>query len=586
MQIALVLGLLILAIVLFATEKISVDLVTLFLLIILVASGIISVSEAYAGFSSDFIVILAAIFVVSGAMQDTGILDRLGVRMVRLAGKRPRRVIAYIMLITGAFSAFMNNTTVTALFVGPAMGWARRLKMPPSKLLMPLAFASILGGTCTLIGTSTNVAVSGYLQKTGMEPIGMFELLPVGAAIFVIGLVYMVLTNRVLMPHREEETLTEAYEMRDYLAEIVVGTDSALIGQRIFASTDLEELHLRVLAVYREDTYTQPDPKTIIQANDRLLVEGKAHDLARARERKNFRIKADMLTDEDLQRDKLRLAEVLVTPRSFLARKTLREVDFRRRYGLVVIAIHRFNSSLREKLGDVRLKIGDLLLVQGREQVVQELRNSRDLAVLGMVRNQPQHAVRGYLSLGAFVVAVLVGTIGWIPLSICFLAAAVFVVGIRTISSDRAYRLIDWRLLILIGGMSAFGTAMENSGTSEFLANGILDLFRAWGPTVIMAGFVVLTVFLTQPMSNAAAALVILPVALRIAADLEVNPRSFGIAIMLAASVSLITPFEPSCILVYGPGRYRFRDFLVVGTPLTLLLIVLIVVMVPIFWPF
>ena len=586
MQIALVLGLLLLAVVLFASEKVSVDIVTLSLLIVLVVSGVLNVQEAYAGFASDFVIILASIFVISGALQDTGVLDQLGAGLVRLSGRRPGRVTVYVMMMTGVFSAFMNNTTVTALFVGPVMGWARRLKIAPSRVLMPLAFASILGGTCTLIGTSTNVAVSSYLQKVGLPAIGLFELLPVGVVLFVTGLAFITLTGRWLLPHRAEVSLTEEYAVRAYLSEIVIMPGSPFIGQRVFASADLADLNLRVLAVVRQALTFQPVPETVMEAGDMLLVEGNAEALIRARDRKGIRIKADMLTDENLTRTPLRLAEVLVTPRSFLARKTLKDADFRRRYGLVVVAVHRFNHALTEKIGDLRLRIGDLLLVQGGAEAVGNLRRSRDLAVLGMVRSRPTtHPRRGYWVLAAFALAVLVGSLGWVPLSVCFLAAALLVVVLRTVNSDRAYRLIDWRLLILIGGMSAFGTAMENSGTSEFLARGILQLFGGYGPVVIMAGFVVLTVLLTQPMSNAAAALVVLPVALRIANDLAVNPRSFAIAIMLAASVSLVTPFEPSCILVYGPGRYRFRDFLLVGTPLTLLLVVVIVVMVPWLWP-
>ncbi len=586
MEIALVLGLLVVAIVLFTWEKISVDVVTLLLLIILILSGILTPSEAFAGFSSDFIIILASIFVVSGAMQETGVLDRIGAVLVRVAaGLKHGALMAFIMIIVGTVSAFMNNTTVTALFVGPVSGMARKMNVSPSKLLMPMAFASIMGGTCTLIGTSTNVAVSGFITTQDMVPVGMFEITPVGLVLFAAGILYMFLVGRHFLPDNPEASLTEGYAIREYLSEVVVVSNSPLIGQHI-SETNLSRLDIRILQVLRDDQSFFPHPYLVIQAGDLLLVEGKVDELLKIRETNGIQIRADMLDDADLLTRNSQLAEALITNgESDLVGKTIKSSDFRKRYGLVVLAVNRAGQTLRDKISHIELRLGDLLLVQGTPDRIRYIRQIHDLAILGEFTPVLFRFKRGILTVGFFMLAVLAGSLEWAPLSVCFLTAAVLTVLTKAMTVEQAYGSIDWRLLILIGGMSAFGLAMEKTGASTFLAGLITDWLSPFGKTAILTGFVLLTVLLTQPMSNAAAALVVLPIALETAQALGANPRSFAIGVMLAASISLITPFEPSCILVYGPGRYKFSDFFKTGSVLTLILLVIIVLLVPVFWP-
>jgi di/tricarboxylate transporter len=584
MEIALVLGLLFLAVVLFASEKFSVDIVTIFLLIVLTSTGILTPEEAFSGFSSDFIIILASIFVVSGALKETGVLDRVGASLIKVSTTDKNMLRVYLMIITGAISAFMNNTTVTALFIGPVVGLCKKLNISPSRMLMPMAFASILGGTCTLIGTSTNVAVSGYLVKAGFESLSIFELAPIGLLIFGCGILYMALIGKYLLPSYDDGDLTESYDIKEYLSEIVISEGSPLIGEKIFSS-ELTNMDLRILNVIRGHINFLPDHLTVMQEGDMMLVEGKIDNLIKLKER-GILIKAETLTDEDLEDENIKLAEVLVTTQSSLIGKTLKEANFRQRFGLVVLAMHRFDQTLRNKIGDIRLKVGDLLLIQGNAERIQVIRNTSEVIVLGEFSPKLGMVNRGYAAVGIFLAAVLAGSLGILPLSIAFLSAALLTVLIKAISTQNAYQAIDWRLLILIGGMSAFGVAMQKTGAADFLAEIIVSTLQPLGITVILSGFVLLTVFLTQPMSNAAAALVVLPIAIQTALQLGVNPRSFGIAIMLAASVSLITPFEPSCILVYSPGKYKFMDFLKIGSGLTMVLMIIIVFLVPVFWPF
>ncbi|GAA4425806.1 SLC13 family permease [Pontibacter saemangeumensis] len=584
MEIALVLTLLVIAVVLFATEKLPVEIVTLIMLIILASVRIITPEEAFAGFSSDFIIIIASIFILSAALQETGILDFAVIRLVRLAHKSSNLMLFVVMVVTGIVSAFMNNTTVTAMFVTPLVGLSRRINKSPSKLLMPLAFAAILGGTGTLIGTSTNVAVSGYIAKTGLPPIGLFEISGIGFAIFLVGVLYMMTIGQRMLPDHNDQELTEEYKLQKYLTEIVVLPDSPLVGQLVFAS-DLTSLNFRILNVIRGEDNFLPDFRTRIMAKDVLLVEGDLDNLMKVKETKGIQIMADVILEKDLQTEVIRLAELLVLRQSTLIGNTVKEVNFLQRYGLVVIAISRHGETLRSKIGSIQLQLGDLLLVQGSSERLNQLRNSNNVAVLDEFEPVLFKKRKGIIAIACFGVAILLGTLKLLPLSIAFLLAAICSILFRCISTDKAYRAIDFRLLILIGGMTAFGTAMEHSGAADFLAQGIVDLMGPMGKMGVLAGFVVLTVLLTQPMSNAAAALVVVPVALRAATEMGADPRAFAIAIMLAASVSLVTPFEPACILVYSPGKYRFWDFIRIGSPLTLLLIIVILLLVPVFWP-
>lgn len=597
LSIALVLGFLVLAIVLFTLETLSVDIITLILLIGLVTTGILTPTEAFAGFSNDIIIILTSIFVVSGALRQTGILDAASLYLLKIAGTSPRRLLTVLMAAVGGMSMFMNNTTTTAIFLPPTVGLAHQIKTSVSKLLMPLAFASILGGTATLIGTSTNIAVSGFIAQAGMEPLGLFELMPLGLIILAVGILYMVVIGQRLLPNHQDENFTDDYAMREYLSEVVVMPDSDLIGQKIFTS-DLAKLDFRILAVVRGDRRFQPNSRSRVEEGDILLVKGKVEELMKVKETTGIEIRPELELDlewqneatktgEDIKEEdeNIKIAEALIIPQSDLIGRTLKSSNFFQRYNLTVLAIHRHGQSLRNKIGRTRLRLGDLLLVQGPAERVELLRRSSDFWILEEVNSLLYRKRKGLCTLGFLVAAVIAGGFGWLPLPIAFLSAAVLTVVFGCITIEEAYEFVDWRLIILIGGMTAFGVAMEKTGAAAFLADWVVSSLEPFGVMVIMAGFFVLTILLTQPMSNAAAALVVLPVALQSAQRLGVNERTFAVAIMLAASISLITPFEPSCILVYSPGKYRFIDFVKIGWGLTFVLMVVVLFLIPLFWP-
>ena len=618
----IVLSLLVLAVVLFATRALPVDLVTIFLLLALVWTGILDTAQAFAGFSSQIIIILGSIFVINGALLEGRVLDLVSTWLLRVAGGSTNKLLLTTMSVVSGLSGFMNNTAVTSLFIGPTMSVARKLKTSPSKLLMPVCFASILGGTCTLIGTSTNVAVSGEIQRqheAGLvewiakggkdlngdgeldsldyflhaetnnlniyKPLGLFEITPLGLLIMGVGIVYLMLIGRKLLPDYPDESLAEDFNIREYVSEIVVMSGSKLIGELVYKSS-LTQMDFQIIKILRKKKSFVPNARSKFEENDVLLISGRIDDLMAVKDASGIEIKAETkLEDDSLQTEETKIAELLITPKSTLIRNSLKEANFRQRFGLAVLAIYRHGQVLGRKLGVIKLQAGDLLLVQGSKDRLQALENDTNLVSLEV--NEAPSADRrrkGFMALIFFGFAVLAGGFNLAPLPVCFLSAAAMTVATGCITMQKAYEVIDWRVLIVIGGMTAFGAAMRESGTANWLAGGIQSAFES--PRMVLAGFILLTMFLTQTMSNAAAALVVLPVAMQTADTLNVSGQTYAIAVMLGASSSFVAPFEPACILVSGPGKYRFSDYVKAGLGLTLIMAFLVWFFVPIIWGF
>ena len=587
MEAWIVIGLLVVAVVAFATEKISVDLVTLGLLCVLVLSGILRVDQAFSGFGDRVIILLAAIFVIGAALRETGVLDALGGTLASYLGGRPIWLMAVLMTVVAGISAFMNNTTVTAVFVGPVIGLARKVKIPPSRLLMPLAFASILGGTCTLIGTSTNVAVSGAMTKLGMQPLGMFEFTQVGLATVLVGILYMAFIGSKMVPERDGGDGRANDIMRQYLAEVVILPDSPLIGQKAFDS-DFSALEFQVMKLRREGVMLDANPHELFVEGDIVLVAGKVENLIKVKKIEGIDILEDVaLRSAGVNTKNAQVAEVVLTPRSGFVGQSMRESNFRQRTGLSVMALMRGDAPLLHHMGDEKLQAGDLLLLQGPAERFRAFEEAGEMVLISQHQFSVETRRKGFILLAAFVLAVAVSSIwpNYVPETIAFVMVALMAVFMRCIKLETAYGNIDWRLLILIGGMMAFGEAMKASGAAEMIAEAVTSVMAPFGVFGVFAGFCVLTVILTQPMSNAAAALVVLPVALEAAATMDASQRAFAIGVMLSASVSVLTPFEPSCILVYGPGKYRFSDFIKVGGGMTLAMLIVVLAMVPLIWP-
>jgi di/tricarboxylate transporter len=588
--IATVLVLLLVALVLFGLERIPIDVVTILLVVAMIMTRTLTAEEAFAGFGNEIIITIAGLFILTGGLVKTGVVDVVGRRLHRTAGSNRFMLASLIMFVAAACASVMKNTTTTAMFVPVVLGIAARAKIQPSKLLMPLAFGAILGGTCTLIGTSTNLAVSGALTKYNQPPYSMFELAPVGICIVVVGMIYMLLVGLHLLPARgSADSLTEQYHIREYMSEVVVLEDSPLVGQTLQEANLSQSMDLTVVGILRgKQGRIAPRPEEKVQAGDLLLVQGRVEDILRVKTEAGVEIKGDFkLSDRDLETGGVELFEAMVLRGSGLIGRTLRGTKFRERFGLTTLAINRHGVALLSKLSTVSLRFGDVLLVQGRREQVQRLTGEGDLLLLEDVSEQRGRAHKRKWALLAFAVFLSFSVFHpfHTPLAVAVLLGALILLATRSVRTREIYQMIDFRLLVLIAGMISFGTAMGKTGADKYLAGMIVTTLGGYGDLAVLGGFILLTIALTQPMSNQAAALVVLPVAMQTAAQLGLNPRSFAVAITYAASCSFLTPLEPACVLIYTPGRYRFFDFVKVGSILTVVVFAVIMLFVPVFFP-
>lgn len=590
-QIAYVLLLLVGALVLFAWDTLSVDMVGLIVLLALAIPRVLSPKEALAGFADDTILLLVSLFVLTAGIVRTGVVERVGLWLASVGGKSPNRVTRLILLAVAAVSSFLSNTVTTAVFLPIMIGVARRAGIALSRVLMPLAFASILAGSVTLIGTSTNLVVSSQLPRYGLAPLGFFELTPVGLGITVIGLLYLLFVAPRLVPNRGQKEMTDRYDLRRYLSEALIGPGSRLAGKTLAESQLGSSMNLNVVGIVRDGARgLAPGPGARLQENDILIIEGKAEDILSVKDAGGIEIRADVkptLSDSDLQSEQIRMMEAMVLPRSLFAGRTLRESRFRERTGLTVLAIHSAGGAdLVEKLSRTRVHPSDVLLVQGGLEAIDRVRGGTDLFLLEDVSAHHPRRRKAPLAAAIFVATVLVGISGILPLVIAFIAGGLALVLTGCLRTEEAYQAVDWRLMVMIACMISFGVAMEKSGAANYLSELVVRHVSAFGPLSLLAAFFVFTVILTQPMSNQAAALVVLPVAIAVSRKLHLNPRAFVMAVTFAASCSFLTPLEPSCVLVYGPGRYKFFDFARVGLPLTVLVFVFSMLLIPVLWPF
>lgn len=612
-EIGTILALLIVALVLFGTERIPIDIVTIMLVMALIVTGTLTVDEAFAGFGNDIVITISGLFILTGGLVKTGVVDVVGRRLHRISGGNEFRLTVLIMFVAAACAAIMKNTTTTAMFVPVVLGISQRARVAPSKLLMPLAFGAILGGTCTLIGTSTNLAVSGALARLGtspdliesikanelflsrfpnysalFQPFSMFELTWVGVPIVIVGMLYMLLIGLRLLPRRGgSDSLTEQYQIREYMSEVIVMPESPLVGKTLSEARVSDELDLTVVGILRGNQgRIAPSSHEVIEAEDLLLVQGRIEDILRVKTEAGLEIKADFkLSDSDLETEDVELFEVMVLRGSDFAGRTLKGLKFRQRHGLTVLAINRHGVALLSKISTVSLRFGDVLLVQGDRDPLEQLVQDGQLLLLEDVSERRGRVTHQRWAILAFGVFLFFSITHLLPLSVAVLIGALILLGSRAVRMQEMYDLIEWRLIVLIAGMISFGVAMEKTHADQYLADLILMAFGAYGDLAILAGFFILTVAITQPMSNQAAALVMLPIAVKTALVLGLNPRTFAVTVTYAASCSFLTPLEPACVLIFTPGRYRFLDFVKVGSVLTLAVFAIVMWLVPIFWP-
>jgi di/tricarboxylate transporter len=585
LSIILLIIILLTAMVLFSIETLPADVVALGVMLSLILTGILPAETAFEGFGSDTAIMILGLLVLTAALVRTGVVQLMSRRILRSIGESKTRLYWILMGTAGFLSAFMSNTATSAFFTPMTIGLARRFKMHPSKLLMPMAFATILSSSVTLVGTSTNVVVSGLMNNYDMPALGMFELTPVGIPILIVGLLYMFFIGRHLIPVRIEEHAGLQREILSYCSELEVTADSPWQGKSLSELGLGKEYDLTVLRILKEPGYhVEPRANTVLQTGDRLLVEGNRDDLVTLKEEDKVEFTGDLDEESDLTQE-LHMAEVILLPGSPLIGRTLWGLDFRERYGMQVLGINRKGETIRRRMSRTRLQVGDQLLLQGDPDTIRGLaKNNHFRVVTGKLDILPE-TEKAPIALAIFAIMLILVSLNVLSLPVGVMLGALVAFITRCITPTEAYRRVNWNAWLLIASMLALGRAMEVSGLAELLADQIVALMGASNPLLLLSSFFVLSLLLTQPMSNQAAAVVVIPVAIQTAAQLGLNPRTFAVMIAVGASCSFITPLEPACLMVYGPGNYRFFDFVKVGSLLTILIFLIAILMVPWLWP-
>jgi len=591
-DIALVLAILGIAIILFASEKIRVDVVSMMVLLALLLTGLLDTEEAFSGFASPAVITVWAIYIVSASLSYTGIADLLGRYIAKIAGVQEWRLILVLMVTVGAMSAFMNNIGATAVLLPVAINLSRRVGIPTSKLLIPLAFGSLLGGVTTLIGTPPNLLASTALADAGLEQFSLFDYTPMGLIIMVTSTAYMVLIGRHLLPtrgltHVETEELTAEYELRDYMAELHVQDASALVGKTIVETRLGQDYDLTVMGVIRDGRVRLGIlPNAHVRPGDRLLVKGQHEEILRIGEQIGaYLVPEHILGDDDLKSSEVTISEVVVSQLAKFIGKSLKEIDFRNRYGVTVLAIWRRETGIETGLADVPLQLGDTLLVQGRREQIERLRDNNSFLLLRSPEGPSRRLSKAPINLLIFVSMITLVSLGILHISVAAVLGAILSVLFGCLTMDEAYNSIEWKSVFLIAGMLPLGIAMDKTGTAEFLSNQIISIVGGYGPLGILVGLFILTTIITAFMSNAAAAVLVAPIAISAAANVGADPRAFVMGVGIAASNAFLFPIgHQALILVYGPGNYRFFDYTKVGLPLTILIWILMLIFLPIFW--
>jgi di/tricarboxylate transporter len=777
-EIGIVLAILCIAILLFITEWVRIDVVALLVLFGLAVTGLTSTSDALSGFSNPAVITVWAMLILSGALGRTGIAGSMGHFLLRWAGNSEVRLLTIIMLTAGVLSGIMNDIGVASLFLPVVIDIARRTKQAPSKLLMPLAFASLLGGLNTLIGTPPNILISEALREAGLRSFQMFDYTPVGITVLITGTTFMVLVGRHLLPDRdiarefanadptdhrdiyelhermvllrlpsgstlEGKTLAESrigsvlglnviailragdmhlapspdvclrpddkllvegrldqldalHDGNHFLLEeerlpvsrlvagdvalleILIPPQSPLVGNNLrqlgfrhqydamvlairrgntalrtnlekvpllpddvllvqvrknkveelkgdsdlvvsepdsLAAFDLEErlmmiqippdsrlvektlvesrlgdaFGLGVLGIVRKGrTHLMPDPKEKLKAGDTLLIKGKREDVTTVEGLQTLEIdRQEPFSIDKLESEEIALIEAVLSPHTTLTGKTARELDFRSRYGLTVLAIWREGTAFRSNLREIALRFGDALLLYGPREKLRSLGRDPDFLILSGEAQEAPRLRKAPIALMVMALVLVPSILGWLPIAIAAIGGVALMILTGCLTMEEAYRQIEWKAIFLIAGMLPLGIAMEQTGAARFLAEGVVNLIGGYGPMAIMAGLFILAALASQVMPNPAVAVLLAPVALNTAADLGISPFPLMMTVAVSASAAFLSPVGHSAnILIMGPGGYRFSDYVKVGAPLTLIVLIVLLLTMPVFWPF
>jgi di/tricarboxylate transporter len=581
---------------LFAWGRIRPDVVAVMVMTTLMLSGLVSFTEGISGFSNEAMLTVAAMFVLSAGLVRTGAIDLLGGFMGRLAGGSEYRLLVVSMAMVVPLSAVLNNTPVVAVMVPMVMGLAGGSGVRASKILMPLSFAGQMGGTLTLIGTSTNLLVAGLVLELGVGRLRLFDITPPALIMTAVGTVYLLTIGRRLTPARKPGgSLVDRYRLRQYVTALEIGPGSQLVDRTLGEIRFGTKFGLDVLAVDRQgERITAPTSTTRVREGDVLVASGSTADIARMRKEPGIKMASsasvppdDVLENAVAAVEESDLAELIVPQRSTLLGRTLGQMSFRSRHGIAVLGVQRHGAAVQERPRDVVLQTGDLLLAQGDAESLLTLHEHGDLMLLGIVRPPIRRRRKLALAVVILLGVVCLAAFDILPILLAALLGVVAMLLTGCVAPEETYSDVDWSVLVLLGAIIPLGIAMQNSGTADFIARGILGLATPLGPLGVLVSFYLLTSILTEVISNNAAAVVMTPIAIATAESLDISALPLVVAVMFAASNSFMTPIGyQTNMFVYSPGGYRFTDFFRVGGPLNLLMTAAAALAIPWFFPF
>lgn len=591
--IVLTLSIVTLALICFVAEWFPVDLTAIAITVLLMVCGLVTPEEGISGFGNSATITVLAMFILSAGVAKTGMLLSIRNFLMEWGGKTISRQIFVISMIVGPITAFINNTAVVAVFLPIIEDLSKKQSVSPSKLMIPLSYATVLGGMLTVVGTSTNVLASGISAQLGFGEFRLFEFTRLGIVIFGIGITYLTFIAPKLLPVRRgsgSTLLCDSYDLKEYVSEVVITPRSSLIGQSIRSSGIQRKFDIDVLEVVRNGThFPQPLANKELRVNDVLIVRSSKDDLLNIRTEEGLEILPDVKFNQDfsealeteLGTGEEGIAEVLILSNSRLSGSTLKEIRFRQRYNATVLAIRRGQELIRERLGRVPLRFGDLLLVQGPRESFVGLQTTRELLVLEQRDIESQRREKTWVAIAIVLGVILLAAFNITPILVSALAGVILMVLTGCLKPGEVYGSVRWDIIFLLAGLIPLGIAMEKSGTTQWIAEHLLMLSGNLSGYWILLLFYIATTILTEILSNNASVVLMIPIAVEVAKSLSFNPIAFMFAVTFAASNSYMTPIGyQTNTMVYGPGGYRFLDFTRVGAPLSVTLAIVTPLMI------
>ena len=572
---------------LFVKDYFSIDTTSILIMALFIVAGVLSPEEGFSGFNHPATLTLGCIFVVSGGVFNSGILDGLSHRIIKLAKIHYSVALVTFCLLSGVFSAFINDTAVVALLLPIALTVCRETGISPSKLLMPISFAALFGGTCTLIGTSTNILVSSYAKKFGLEEFGMFEFSLPALCLLVVGFVYIFLVSPFLLPkNKENEHLTKKAE--EYITELEVDKDSPDNNRTVVKSRLVENFDVRILSILRDGILNHHvGPETLLLEGDILKVIVPPSSFNRLLDAKGYRIIGDKRGETDQKDDTYRLYEIILPFGSSLTGSSLLNLKFSQKYSLSVLAIRHRNEIIMDKLAQVALREGDMLLVLGKQEAIDRLESQKLIVALSEYDKKKTNYKKAIPAILIGIGVILVAALNLTGILISAMVGALLMILTGVLTPNEAYKAVEWKVIFMMAGVLSMGSALEKTGGAELIAQFIETNLGQYDARITLSIIYLVSFLSTNLISSKATAALMAPVVISLAAAMEVSYRPFLVAVMFACSLTFMTPMSyPTNTMVYAPGNYKFNDFLKFGTPLNLITWVAASFIIPYFFPF